>query len=131
MTATEDRMRQAFDKAMFHNSPTIMRVQIAADVADQMVSEAIAAAVTELESVSETHRTYVETSKKIATVREQTLAALRKQHAEMLAALREVREWIRNWDPDFTQDEEWRATRAKMDAALAAAAEASGTGDRS
>ena len=96
MTATEDRMRQAFDKAMFHNSPTIMRVQIAADVADQMVAEAT--------------------------------AALRKQHAELLAALREVREWIRNWDPDFTQDEEWRATRAKMDAALAAAAEASGTG---
>ena len=42
MTATEDRMRQAFDKAMFHNSPTIMRVQIAADLADQMVAEATA-----------------------------------------------------------------------------------------
>jgi len=97
VTATEDRMRQAFDKAMFHNSPTIMRVQIAADVADQMVAEAT--------------------------------AALRKQHAELLAALREVREWIRNWDPNFTQDEEWPATRAKMDAAIAAA-EASGTGDR-
>ena len=41
MTATEDRMQAAFDKAMFHNSPTIMRVQIAADVADQMVAEAI------------------------------------------------------------------------------------------
>ena len=57
------------------------------------------------------------------------LDAQTKQHAEMLAALREVREWIRNWDPDFTQDKEWKATRAKMDAAIAAA-EASGTGDR-
>ena len=101
MTATEDRMQAAFDKAMFHNSPTIMRVQIAADVADQMVAEAT--------------------------------AALRKQHAEMLAAAKEV----------------LRGLNARIDAASAAkepvpvfygianlasaiaAAEASGTGGQS
>jgi len=129
MTATEDRMRKTAHALPVSDFGSHRAIQAAAAVADKMVSEAIAASVTELEAVSETHRTYVETSKKIATAREQTLAALRKQHAEMLAALREVREWIRNWDPDFTQDKEWKATRAKMDAAIAAA-EASGTGDR-
>lgn len=29
--------------------------------------------------------------------------------------LREVNEWIDNWEPDFTDDEEWEATQAKID----------------
>jgi hypothetical protein len=34
------------------------------------------------------------------------------------AALKEVREWISNWNPNFEQDDEWPATREKMEAAL-------------
>jgi DNA-binding phage protein len=37
---------------------------------------------------------------------------------DMQEALSEVREWIKEWDPNFTYDEEWPATRAKIDAAL-------------
>lgn len=40
---------------------------------------------------------------------------------EMTASLREVREWISNWSPNFEQDEEWPAVRRRMDAAIAKA----------
>jgi hypothetical protein len=40
---------------------------------------------------------------------------------EMGASLREVREWISNWSPNFEQDEEWPAVRRRMDAAIAKA----------
>jgi hypothetical protein len=37
-------------------------------------------------------------------------------------ALIEVRDWIKNWDPNFIYDDEWPATAAKIEAALAASA---------
>lgn len=37
---------------------------------------------------------------------------------DLLAALLDVREWIRNWSPSFTEDCEWDETAEKMDAAI-------------
>ncbi len=39
-------------------------------------------------------------------------------HADLLAALEDVMEWIRNWEPDFTDDVEWRETETKARAAI-------------
>ena len=33
-------------------------------------------------------------------------------------ALEEVMSWIKNWSPDFTEDDEWKATAEKASAAL-------------
>ena len=33
--------------------------------------------------------------------------------------LRELYSWVQNWDPNFTDDEEWPDTRKKVEAALA------------
>lgn len=37
----------------------------------------------------------------------------------LVEALTEVDEWIANWSPNFEQDDEWPATKAKIRAALA------------
>jgi hypothetical protein len=42
---------------------------------------------------------------------------------DLLAALQNVMSWIRNWSPDFTEDEDWDDDR---NAALAAIAKAEG-----
>lgn len=39
----------------------------------------------------------------------------------LVKALEEVNEWIGGWSPDFEQDDEWPATKAKIKAALAMA----------
>lgn len=39
-------------------------------------------------------------------------------HDELVEALTEVMSWIRNWDPNFSEDDEWPATKAKVRAAL-------------
>ncbi len=44
--------------------------------------------------------------------------ALKTQNADLLAALEDVMEWIRNWEPDFTDDVEWRETETKARAAI-------------
>lgn len=36
-------------------------------------------------------------------------------------ALEDVMDWITNWSPPFTDDDEWPATKARADAALAEA----------
>lgn len=36
-------------------------------------------------------------------------------------SLTEVMEWIANWDPNFTHDDEWPATNAEARSAIAAA----------
>lgn len=41
---------------------------------------------------------------------------------DLLAALTEVMDWVKHWDPNFAQDAEWPATAAKVDAALSRAA---------
>ncbi|WP_091891114.1 hypothetical protein [Methylobacterium sp. yr596] len=41
-----------------------------------------------------------------------------QEERQLRASLTEVREWISNWSPNFTQDEEWPETKARMDAAL-------------
>jgi hypothetical protein len=87
MTATEDRMREAFDA-----DTSRPLVQIAASVAEEMVAEATAEQAAHLDVMS----TYVETGKKIAAAREKQLATLGKQHAEMLAALKAARQFILN-----------------------------------
>lgn len=46
-------------------------------------------------------------------------AVLRESgHAELVAALKLVLEWIGNWDPNFIYDDEWPDDRSKIDAAL-------------
>lgn len=45
---------------------------------------------------------------------------------ELLEALSEVKEWIGNWDPNFTHDDEWPATAQKIRAAIAKATGAGG-----
>lgn len=40
---------------------------------------------------------------------------------EMSASLREVRDWISNWSPNFEQDGEWPAVRDRMEMAIAKA----------
>jgi hypothetical protein len=96
MTATEDRMREAFD-AEHDDGRTL--VQIAATVADQMVAEAT--------------------------------AEIRKQHAEMLAALKASVELAdRNaaqYGTSRPRTDECQAIYEQCVAAIAAA-EASGTG---
>lgn len=42
---------------------------------------------------------------------------------EVVEALKEVMEWIDNWSPPFTDDDEWPATQAKVFAALRSAGE--------
>lgn len=42
-------------------------------------------------------------------------------HDDLVAALKEVSAWISNWDPSFTQDEQWPETKAQIAAALAKA----------
>ena len=37
---------------------------------------------------------------------------------QMREALIEVMIWIKNWDPNFVEDDEWPDTEAKIDAAL-------------
>jgi len=38
---------------------------------------------------------------------------------EVVRALKEVMDWIDNWDPNFIDDDEWPETKARVDAALA------------
>ncbi len=40
---------------------------------------------------------------------------------ELLEALRETKEWIDNWSPNFCDDEEWDETKIKVDGAIAKA----------
>lgn len=40
---------------------------------------------------------------------------------DLLAALKEVSDWINNWSPDFIMDEEWPDTDEKLRAAIARA----------
>jgi hypothetical protein len=40
---------------------------------------------------------------------------------DLLAALAEVSQWIEGWSPNFTQDDEWPATNARIRAAIAKA----------
>ncbi len=40
---------------------------------------------------------------------------------ELLAALKDVMGWIKNWDPDLIHDPEWPATDAAAEAAIAKA----------
>ena len=40
---------------------------------------------------------------------------------ELLDALREAWEWIDNWSPPFTEDDEWPSTAEKIKAAIAKA----------
>ena len=40
-------------------------------------------------------------------------------HDELVEALKEVMDWIDNWDPNFTQDDEWPDTAALVKAILA------------
>jgi hypothetical protein len=40
---------------------------------------------------------------------------------DLLAALEEVSQWIEGWSPNFTQDDEWPATNARIRAAIAKA----------
>lgn len=49
--------------------------------------------------------------------------------AELLDALTEVKEWIDNWSPDFTNADEWPATKGKIQAAIAKARAATGKVD--
>lgn len=37
---------------------------------------------------------------------------------DAVEALREVMEWIKNWDPRFIYDDEWPETKAKVDRVL-------------
>lgn len=39
-------------------------------------------------------------------------------HADLLAALKDVMEWIKNWGPEFTDDEEWGETETNARAAI-------------
>jgi hypothetical protein len=59
------------------------------------------------------------------------MEALTEEHAanakliaaapKLLAALEEVMTWIKNWDPNFTEDREWSSTEASVRAAIAEA----------
>jgi len=40
---------------------------------------------------------------------------------ELLEALKEVMSWVENWDPEFTEDDEWEGTYARYRAAIARA----------
>lgn len=40
---------------------------------------------------------------------------------ELYEALAEALQWIKGWDPNFIHDDEWQATRDKIDAALSRA----------
>lgn len=40
---------------------------------------------------------------------------------ELLEALEDVREWISNWDPNFTHDPEWQESATRIDVAIAKA----------
>lgn len=41
---------------------------------------------------------------------------------DLLAALEEAMEWVKNWSPSFTEDDEWcDVTRPKIEAAIAKA----------
>lgn len=46
------------------------------------------------------------------------LRAASDERHRLRVSLAEVRGWIDNWSPNFTQDEEWPETKARMDAAL-------------
>lgn len=48
---------------------------------------------------------------------------LKAINADLLAALEETMEWISNWSPRFTDDDEWQETQDKIDAAIAKAKE--------
>ncbi len=37
---------------------------------------------------------------------------------EAVEALKEVMAWIKNWDPDFVEDDEWDDTKARVDKVL-------------
>jgi hypothetical protein len=45
-------------------------------------------------------------------------AALISAAPDLLAALKEVCEWISNWDANFTQDDEWPATSKRINDAI-------------
>jgi Xaa-Pro aminopeptidase len=47
-----------------------------------------------------------------------TILSLIERAEQLEAALREVMEWVRNWSPNFTDDDEWPETKAKVEAAL-------------
>jgi hypothetical protein len=40
------------------------------------------------------------------------------KNTNLRLALNEVMEWINNWNPSFTEDEEWSNTRNRVKAAL-------------
>ena len=52
---------------------------------------------------------------------QERIAQLFTAAPELLDALDEVMTWIRNWNPRFTDDEEWSETQAKVDGAIAKA----------
>lgn len=45
-------------------------------------------------------------------------ATLTSQRDKLVKALEEVMQWIGNWDPNFTQDDEWPDTAERVRAAL-------------
>lgn len=44
-------------------------------------------------------------------------------HDDLVAALQEVMEWVRNWSPQFLDDDEWPDTAVRVAAALSKAGE--------
>lgn len=52
---------------------------------------------------------------------EEAFARVQASAPELLEALDELYQWVRNWSPDFTYDDEWPATRDKVAAAIAKA----------
>jgi len=51
----------------------------------------------------------------------QTNAHLISAAPDLLDALKDVMAWIDNWDPSFTDDDEWDDTDNKVDVAIAKA----------
>ncbi len=43
---------------------------------------------------------------------------LQEKNKALREALSETVEWIKNWNPDFVEDDEWPETYAKIEAAL-------------
>lgn len=42
-------------------------------------------------------------------------------HDDLLEALKQVMDWIRSWDPNFTQDDDWPETEHHVRAAISKA----------
>lgn len=47
-----------------------------------------------------------------------TIATQAAQIEALAEVLTEVMEWIKNWDPQFVQDDEWGETKGKVERAL-------------